>query len=328
MAYISIATTEIAVDKPLTNELMTKIKDNEDYLYGELGALTARLINPSFDVDSDADGIPDSWTVTLYSGGAASLTTAVPSHGDKCMKFVHPGGAANGAGNILSDFIPISTMQDWQLSYDLRSSVAMRNAAQVHYYKVDQTSIDTTQVRFETGVSPSTSTAGFVRFAHIVSPSASARYAKILLIAGTTTANVAGDAYYDNVAFDSIEPYAPGTRFVVEAGYISMGGSSQTIISYKVPRRGELICQMEMESDNPANWKAATMSLYRNGSLLYSLPLGGGLGTVSTNGTFAFQVARGDSIAVYGNMDSSQNSTYDCNAKILCDNVFYSEVGS
>lgn len=266
MAFTAVAASDIAVDQPLTNELLTQYKDNDDYLYGQLSAISAGLINPSFEVDSDSDGIPDSWEVSLYAGGAASLATTIPSHGEKAMKFVHPGGAGNGAGIIVSDYIPISTITDWRVSYDLRSTVDMFNGAQIYTYKSDKIYIEYLTLRWAAGISPSTINGDYVRFSHLVTPSASARYAKIVLMAGATGVDVAGDAYYDNVFIEPIENYSPGTDYNIDYGYGGVTGTTvATILSHKAIRKGIVRVEWEKSTSNPS--EACTVSVWRNGSV-------------------------------------------------------------
>lgn len=73
--YNAITNAEIQVDQPIKQELMQKIKDNFDDHQTRVGSLTQFGIpNGSFEIDSDADDRPDTWTINTYSGGVAGLS--------------------------------------------------------------------------------------------------------------------------------------------------------------------------------------------------------------------------------------------------------------
>lgn len=107
MTFSSILGSEIQVGDPITQALMQKIKDNDDYLYGLIGGLDYYdIYNGSLDIDSDADGKPDGWTVTTYPGGSyAMVSAATPGHGTYEFQATHPGGAGNGGAILTSPYI-------------------------------------------------------------------------------------------------------------------------------------------------------------------------------------------------------------------------------
>jgi len=88
MAWSPIGTTSIAQGKFVSAELMTKIKGNLDYLYGiNGGGQGPEILNGSFEVDSDADGVPDHWDCTAYAGGAVAIESTSPSEGARSCGF-------------------------------------------------------------------------------------------------------------------------------------------------------------------------------------------------------------------------------------------------
>jgi hypothetical protein len=116
MAFDSISTAEIAVDKPITSELMNKYKNRDDFLNGQIGTFqSVGVQNGSFEVDSDSDGQPDSWTPTFFTNGTGIITTSTSLEGANSYQFTHPGGAGNGGGKLVSDFIQITDSTFWQV---------------------------------------------------------------------------------------------------------------------------------------------------------------------------------------------------------------------
>ncbi|MDI9562514.1 MAG: hypothetical protein QM235_15215, partial [Pseudomonadota bacterium] len=91
MGYSAILSSEVDVDSPGKAELFQKIKDNFDYLYSMMGGVV-ELPNGSFEIDTDADDIPDNWTRNLYAGGSAAFDTITPAHGAKAYKFTRTSG--------------------------------------------------------------------------------------------------------------------------------------------------------------------------------------------------------------------------------------------
>ena len=99
MGYDAILSTEVDVDSPGKAELFQKIKDNFDYLYSLIGG-PVEVPNGSFEIDTDADGVPDNWTLNLYAGGSAAFDTTTPAHGANAYKFTRASGASNGRGYL------------------------------------------------------------------------------------------------------------------------------------------------------------------------------------------------------------------------------------
>ncbi len=122
MAFVSIDSTDIQADKPITADLFKTIKDNEDYLYGTItGQAVAGVLNGSFEIDSDADGVPNNWEWNAYSGGSGAQST-VCSHGAYSFAITHPGGAGNGGGYLVSDFIPATTYGGYSIFFDIKKN--------------------------------------------------------------------------------------------------------------------------------------------------------------------------------------------------------------
>jgi len=197
MAFTALLSTEIAVGKPLSNELMTKIKDDLDYLYSQSGSAAFSLPNHSFEIDSDFDGIPDSWTRTLYAAGAGALSTSDPFHGERAFVFTRTSGVGNGGGELLSDYLPISTGIQYWIAFALKQSSAQpRSKVRVQYYTAAKTTLADSTI-YDSTANPTT----WADYSYQITPPASSRFVKILLIGGTTDQNNAGTISFDNIRF-------------------------------------------------------------------------------------------------------------------------------
>jgi hypothetical protein len=70
MGFTSIPQALINVGKALVQPLFQYFKDNDDYLYGKIESMAASgVMNGSFELDTDLDGVPNNWTVDTYPGG-------------------------------------------------------------------------------------------------------------------------------------------------------------------------------------------------------------------------------------------------------------------
>ena len=109
MTYNALLSSEIEVGDFVTEDLFAKIKANEDYFNSLIGTFdTYEVNNGSFEIDADSDGIPDTWTRNLYSGGSGAIITApTGGHGAKSYQFTQPSGASQGGGDLVSDYIPV-----------------------------------------------------------------------------------------------------------------------------------------------------------------------------------------------------------------------------
>lgn len=194
MAWDAIDSNEIEVGDPITAELMTKIKGNMDYLYGQTGAQLG-IPNGSFEIDSDADGVADSWSSTAYTGGTVSLDTTTPAHGATAVKMVHPGGASNGGGYYESDYIECSEEVDEIISMiHWATAAGMENKVVLYFHDEDKIYLSY-DIIYNSTSNPTTETLLLLGF----TPPATARYFKVRLIGGSPDIDVAGTAYFDRI---------------------------------------------------------------------------------------------------------------------------------
>lgn len=200
MPFEQITTEEITVKKPVTNRLMTKIKNSLEYLYGAIATDTTEgLQNGSFEIDT-GDGIPDSWTRTLYPGGTGSMVTD-SIHGAKAFSFVHPGGSGNGGGYLESDYAPISDHEKYLAKWFWKTSIASGLHVQVVARWSDKDKVPISDETIFDTTTGSTTARMHIAGCH---PPAGARFCKLRLVGGKSDASTAGTVFFDGVDFGRI----------------------------------------------------------------------------------------------------------------------------
>ena len=225
MSWDAILNTEIEVDDPLTQSLMQKIKDNLDYLYGQLGTSMAGLgvPNGSFEIDSDVDGIPDSWVKNLYSGGAGALESTDVAHAAKSYKFTHPGGAGNGGGYLDSDYIEITDSDKYFIGFLLKcSGTGLKNKGEIREYNSAKI-YQSTQTPYDSTTNPTV----WTLFQYQYTPAASIRYVKIRLIGGFTDTDpgASRNIFWDNIVFGAL---ITQPKLKITTGSFTTSQSAQT----------------------------------------------------------------------------------------------------
>ncbi len=196
MAFSALTAAEVTAGAAWTDTTCQKIKDDFDYLYGLVGTLSSiGVANGSFEIDSDADGVPDNWVKALYAGGAFAMSTTAPDHGLTHIKFTHPGGASNGGGSLTSDYIECSELITYTLKFiHWASAAGMKNKVQIAYYTKAKVAISTLDL-YNSTANPTSPTV----FMRSFTPAATARYFKIILVGGFTDTDVSGSAYFDDL---------------------------------------------------------------------------------------------------------------------------------
>jgi hypothetical protein len=213
MGFIALTDAEIAPDKPVSNDLLKKVKDNFDdhearILSGSGGGGSGgigEVLNGSFESDSDLDGIPDNWTRYLYPGGSGAIDTADYAHGKKAYKLVHPGGVGNGGGYLESDYISVSHLFLSDLPFAYKASAAGTKVQVIaRYFAADGSGNPGTYLGERvlwTYTNNPTRWYG-VTLTQIPISYTNARYVKYRLIGGHYDTNVAGSVWFDGVGVD------------------------------------------------------------------------------------------------------------------------------
>jgi hypothetical protein len=203
-----------AITKPSQGDTTQKaladaIIDNLNFLNSQLSTINSIGVpNASFEVDGDADGTPDEWTETLYTGGSFAITgngkaDTTVNHGSYAIKFTSPGGGGNGGGYIETDnFLPVTPGRALSLTWQLKSSVAnIRNKVDVRWFDANLTYISTSTI-----YSSITNPTSWTLFHGASLPPSTARFAKIRLIGAEDSTTVAGSCYYDDVRVGIHDP--------------------------------------------------------------------------------------------------------------------------
>jgi hypothetical protein len=62
------------------------------------------IVNPSFELDANHDGIPDGWTIRLRGGAASALDESVANRGQRSVRFTLPPG---GSAELVTGIFPV-----------------------------------------------------------------------------------------------------------------------------------------------------------------------------------------------------------------------------
>lgn len=157
--------------------------------------------NGSMETDADADGKPDQWVFTAYTGGAGALDSTDQAHSGKSFKFTADGVLGHGGGNLVSaNFIEVTPNRYFGLSWQMKSSQStLTNKIEIDWFTAAQVLISTSTLYNEN----SNQVAAWTLFAAGALPPSTARYCKIRLIGGYNTAPaVAGSVWFDDVRIE------------------------------------------------------------------------------------------------------------------------------
>ena len=190
----------------------------DNYNRDESGSSTGYNLatNGSFEIGTTT---PDSWTVTLYTGGTQTLDTAASTHGAQSIKFT---SAGSGGGYITqSAFSQVSNSRNYQVRFSLKSSVAdVRNLVQVKWYDADQVFISNTTVYDNSTTNPTS----FASRQLIVTAPSTAAFAKLELYGCHSSDATTGSTWYDDVEFTNLLLLDANTPiYVEELGAVATG---------------------------------------------------------------------------------------------------------
>jgi len=298
MSFVSLTDAEIAVDKPITQSLFQKIKDNFDALNGSSAGVVNGIGNGSAEIDTDADDVPDGWTASEYTGGTIGIYATAPEHGTYAFYMTHPGGAGNGGGTFTSDYVPCSDLQPINVKFiHWATAAGMKNQVRVLWYDEDKVALGTPSAIAYTSTANPTSAAVFSKS---VAAQSGARYYRVQIVGGYTDTNVAGTAYFDGVESSQGIGYTAGSGGYI-VGQMSANVSTASTSYTKcaegvVPCDGTLYSSLYMSTDNNTTSYAR---IYVNG-----VATGTEHSTIASvtpqNKTDAsISVARGDLLQIY-----------------------------
>lgn len=154
--------------------------------------------NGSFETDTDANGIPDNWTVAELSGGTIALDTASSSNGTNSLKFTSTG---SGAGSASTDeYYRVEAGKVVGVKFSLISDdVDTLNKVQVYWYNSVKTYLSTSDAYNEGAANPTLWTR---KYLNVTAP-ATAKYARIILTGVDAASTTHSNTWFDNVEFDA-----------------------------------------------------------------------------------------------------------------------------
>jgi hypothetical protein len=196
--------TKPAVGDPTKKQAFAdKVIDNLTFLRANMVAARDIIPNGSFELDSDANSIPDLWTHSNFTGGSTTLDTTAGNfiHGGKALKFVHPGGGGNGGGTLTStNFLDWSEKRPMLLAWAHKSSAAaMRDKVEIQWFDSAQALISTSAV-YDSQANPTS----WTEQTGAAYPPTNTRYAKLKITGGDSSVSTGGSSYWDD--FRILEP--------------------------------------------------------------------------------------------------------------------------
>lgn len=214
MAWDLPTTAEVSSGKPVQGPggFGEKVRSCLSYLFGQAGGSSGGNVpNGSFETLDEETGLPVSWTLSTYPSGTIAVETAAPGIGSNALAFTHPGGASNGGGEAVSDYVgcfygsyPVSILI-WA------TNNATRNKVIVEFFdkdKVALTGTDEYEVLYDSNGTPESQ----FEIATTFNTPASARYYKIKLVGGSADTDEAGITFFDGVSVGDGTPDSYSTE--------------------------------------------------------------------------------------------------------------------
>jgi len=322
-----------APGNPITE--LWQFMDNCDDLYRRamaLGDSYSRILNGSFNDDSDSDGIPDGWRVRLYDGGVAGISATETAHGGRSFYATTPGGSGKGGARIETEsMIPASENQIYSLHWKLKCSVSsLRVRSTIYFYDINK-SVLSFKVIYSSNNNPIVwQTVG----GQAKSPT-DTRFIKVIFDLGLPTSDgFAGTIYLDDVSFYNgliqntqqiftssgslIVPNRCSSAFVIAigAGAGGGGGNSQSM-SYGALKTSYLWGQYYETIDlhygaGGGGGGALVWGLVRvvpGETIAISIGQGGNGGAIATDGADGGETSFGDYLVAPGGTKGKTNNS-------------------
>ena len=150
--------------------------------------------NGSFEDDIDADGVPDNWTLTSYTGATNAIETATVNHGNKAYKFASSG---SGGGYVeTTNYMNCSSVEQLGWSFEIKSSIATcLNTVQFRFFDINEALVSTSNV-YSTQVTNPTSWTLYI--GNVTAPSTATQF-KVRIIGVDSSVPMSANVWYDNI---------------------------------------------------------------------------------------------------------------------------------
>lgn len=183
---------DLRVEDRNGNLILEELNANPDAVGVDQGG--GLVPNGSFEIDSDADTIPDGWTLASELGATNAIDTSQSTDGGQSFRFTSSG---NGGGSLTStDFFPVNDTDNLSVAVDMFASIAtVLNIVRVEWYDISFVSISNSDI-YSSTANPLTFTTQNL----LATPPANARFAKLVLIGGDPSVAIAGSSWWDNVS--------------------------------------------------------------------------------------------------------------------------------
>jgi len=219
-------------------------------------------VNGSFETDTNADGIPDDWSISTYVGGSVLTDTASSSHGAISLKFSSVGAGAGVAST--SSFYEVEAGRNLALEFSIISANAnTENKVEVYWYNSTQTFISSSTAYHNTTTNPTV----WTRNTYTATAPSTAKYAKIVLSGVMPTSTVHSTTNFDDIV---MIPYSGASITSVNSDTILTSNNAGVvfvdatggIVNITLPSASTQIELQFIRTDSTAN----TVNINRAGS--------------------------------------------------------------
>jgi len=314
MSFTPIQNGEITVDQPVTDQLMQKIKNNFDDLNTRVSSPTD-VPNADFQIDGDADGIPDNFTRSLYTAGSAAFDTTTPYAGVQSYKFTRVAGAGNGGGYLDTTYLEISEYISPLVQVAFKASVAgIRVMVQARYYDRTQTFLSSEDL-YNSISNPTV----WTTLSLIPIPPANAKFMKLRLIGGYTDPDVAGTVTFGAVHYNAFPTVIPVPFTLSGGGTYSSAWTDVASAAVKIPKgftRLSFSMMMSVSSYSNPNTGSFRVRIGTNYSPAITLSAPSGTSVGGEQATDMDITAVSGAGTLVSQSASSNNNQYDGSAGI------------
>lgn len=183
---------DLRVENKQGNLITEELSVNPETLgQDEAGGL---LANGSFEIDTNADNIPDSWVLVSEPNSNNQIDTTESTDGAQSFRFT---SAGQGGGSLTTEnFFPVNDVDTLRINFDIRSTIAtVQNIVRVEWFDISQVAISNSTI-YDSTANPVTFTSQNLT----ANPPTNARFAKLRLIGCDPAVVVPGSTYFDRVS--------------------------------------------------------------------------------------------------------------------------------